>query len=39
MLNKEMPYVAIMAVTEKGKYRVLGGEEGTYGQGGPSEEG
>ena len=39
MLNKEMPYVAIMAVTEKRKYKVLGGEEGTYGQGGPSEEG
>jgi len=29
MLNKEMPYAAIMAVTEKRKYKVLGGEEGT----------
>lgn len=35
MLNKEMPYAAIMAVTGKGKYRVLGGKEGTEGVGRP----
>jgi len=29
VLNQEMPYVDIMPVTEKGKYRVPGGEEDT----------